>query len=780
MPFSSDYGKAHIKRIVNRIKPKTALDIGCGVGTYAKLFPHLEWTGVEIWKPYIEKYDLETLYPTLHNLDAREWDSDQHYDVAFLGDVLEHMTSAEARFLFEKMKKCSETVIISIPIGYLPQDEWEGNPYERHVTDNWTVDEFHSVFGESQWHVVEGFIGVFVYTPRNVALKIAVYAISKNEAHFIPRFCESAAEADLIVIADTGSDDGLPDVARQYGAVVHDICITPWRFDLARNAALALIPRDVDVCISLDIDEVLQPGWRQEIERVWTGDTTRLRYKFDWGLDIVFYYEKIHARHGYMWHHPCHEYPITDGRITEVWAHTDMLLAVHMPDPTKSRGQYMDLLELSVKEDPRCPRNAFYYARELSFNERWEQAIEAIEKYLKMPEAAWPNERSYAMRVAGKCWEGLGNKQEAEKWYLLAAAEAPNTREPWCQLALLMHHQQRWDECYLYSIRALKIEHRELLYTCDPTTWGHWAHDLASISAWQLGLKDVALAQAKLAVEKSPEDSRLLENLKWIETATKKQGIPNIVHMMWFVTPKSREFSFVNYLAVKRAAEIQKPDTFFFYYNQDIKNNPHWDAIKPFVTMIKIDLLDSYQGVPLTDWPQYQADLVRLQKLHEHGGIYLDTDSIMLKPFGDLMKCEAVISADIEGVTGADENGVQTVNAGVLLSRPRSAFIGAWLDEFAEGLRKGLDSWAWQVVNLPIEITKKNLDKVLVLPMKKFLPFGFYEYWVLETDNVDVNMERLKDCYAIHMWDSMWMDRLKEINAAYIETVDNPFTRVVK
>ena len=36
MPFSSDNGKAHIKRIVNKMKPKTALDIGCGVGTYAK------------------------------------------------------------------------------------------------------------------------------------------------------------------------------------------------------------------------------------------------------------------------------------------------------------------------------------------------------------------------------------------------------------------------------------------------------------------------------------------------------------------------------------------------------------------------------------------------------------------------------------------------------------------------------------------------------------------------------------------------------------------------
>jgi HNH endonuclease len=30
-------------------------------------------------------------------------------------------------------------------------------------------------------------------------LKICVYAISKNEAHFAPRFCESAKEADLAI-----------------------------------------------------------------------------------------------------------------------------------------------------------------------------------------------------------------------------------------------------------------------------------------------------------------------------------------------------------------------------------------------------------------------------------------------------------------------------------------------------------------------------------------------------------------------------------------------------
>ena len=40
-----------------------------------------------------------------------------------------------------------------------------------------------------------------------MALKIAVYAISKNEEQFVKRFCVSAKDADLILIADTGSED---------------------------------------------------------------------------------------------------------------------------------------------------------------------------------------------------------------------------------------------------------------------------------------------------------------------------------------------------------------------------------------------------------------------------------------------------------------------------------------------------------------------------------------------------------------------------------------------
>jgi tetratricopeptide (TPR) repeat protein len=347
-------------------------------------------------------------------------------------------------------------------------------------------------------------------------LKIAISAISKNEAEFVKRFCDSAKDADLICIADTGSTDETVKLALECGATVHDICISPWRFDLARNAALALLPRDIDVVISLDLDEVLMDGWREEIERVWQENTTRLRYKFDWGCGISFFYEKIFSRHGYRFWHPVHEYPRPDGRINEIYAHTDMLLVQHLPDNTKSRGQYMPLLDLAVKEDPRCPRNAFYRARELTFYQRWEEAVVALNNYLDMPEANWQNERCYAMRLLGKAHEHLKRFEEAHKWYRLAVAEAPRTREPWCELATFAYMRSSWVECYSAAKSAIEIKDKALVYTMDPSVWTEKPYDLASIAAWHMGLKEEASELLEKAIEFAPNDQRLLNNRQWM------------------------------------------------------------------------------------------------------------------------------------------------------------------------------------------------------------------------------------------------------------------------
>jgi hypothetical protein len=349
-------------------------------------------------------------------------------------------------------------------------------------------------------------------------MKICVYAIALNELQFVDRFMDAAKGADLVFVGDTGSTDGTADALRERGATVIDIRIKPWRFDDARNAVLAMMPTDIDVCVSLDLDEVLQPGWREEIERVWTPETTRLWYGFDWGCGIVFPYEKIHARFGYHWFGACHERPVPY-RINEVYANTEMLMVVHKPDNTKSRGQYLDILRVAIDENPEDPKNAFYYARELSFNRQWEQSIQECLRYLALPRATCSNERCYAMRVIARCYSEMQNWAKALEWARRACSESENTREPWCELARICYMTHRWSECFGAAMTCLYIFNRPKLYTVDPAVWGYQPHDYASIAAWNLGMHDVALEHARKCVELEPSDLRLRRNVELIEAA---------------------------------------------------------------------------------------------------------------------------------------------------------------------------------------------------------------------------------------------------------------------
>lgn len=165
-------GKRFIYDIIKHHNPKTGIDIGCGSGIYARMFPELDWTGIEIWEPYIDRFSLDRLYERFILGDARRWVPDNKYDIAIAGDVLEHMTKEEAKDLLDKLKSCSDVVLISLPVVYFPQGELEGNPYEKHVVDNWTVEDVIDAFGEPYWHGVEYPIGVFMWKGNEDALQL--------------------------------------------------------------------------------------------------------------------------------------------------------------------------------------------------------------------------------------------------------------------------------------------------------------------------------------------------------------------------------------------------------------------------------------------------------------------------------------------------------------------------------------------------------------------------------------------------------------------------------
>ena len=345
-------------------------------------------------------------------------------------------------------------------------------------------------------------------------MKICVYAISLNEEHFVKRFIDSCRDADCIVIADTGSTDGTVKLARDMGANVYSITVAPWRFDTARNIALGLVPKDIDVCVALDLDEVMTPGWRESVESNWKHDITRLQYRFD-NQGEVYNCTKIHKRTGYTWHHLIHEMIDPDPRTKEVWSITEDILSEHHPDLAKSRGQYLPMLEAAIKENPYDSRDSWYLGREYFYTGQWLLAIKEWTRYLTLPTATWHHERSFALRHMGRCYLNLSNQEQALKHFRQAIDVSRYIRDTWLDLAQACFELKLWQECYFAATQGLTITSREYVFTSSADPWGWKLYDLAALAAYNLKMKEQAIHYGALALELNLTDERLIKNCQY-------------------------------------------------------------------------------------------------------------------------------------------------------------------------------------------------------------------------------------------------------------------------
>lgn len=347
--------------------------------------------------------------------------------------------------------------------------------------------------------------------------KVCVYAISKNEEQFVKRWVDSMKEADEIYVLDTGSTDDTVAKLRGLGVHVVEKQIRPWRFDVARNESLKLVPEDYDICVCTDLDEVFVPGWRKRLEAIWKSDTTRLRYNYNWSLDsdgkplVNFYSEKIHARNGYQWMHPVHEV-LKYNLGNESFLTTDEITVNHYPDRNKSRGSYLPLLELSVQEDPDDDRNVHYLGREYMYYQRWNEAIDMLERHLKLKSATWNDERCASMRFIARCYRELNRYEEARMWLDKAMAEAPYLRDPFVERALLEYTDSKYDSVIYYCEKALEIKTHTKSYINEPFSWDETVYDILSIAYYYTGKIDKAIENVDLALEMAPDNERLQKN----------------------------------------------------------------------------------------------------------------------------------------------------------------------------------------------------------------------------------------------------------------------------
>ena len=352
--------------------------------------------------------------------------------------------------------------------------------------------------------------------------KICVYAISKNEEKFVDRWYNTVKEADKVIVLDTGSTDNTVESLRKKGVEVYEKKIIPWRFDVARNMSLSLIPYDYDICVCIDLDEVIEPGWTEKLEHLWDSNTTRLRYNYNWSLDengnplVNFYIEKIHSREDYKWINPVHEVLSYVGNGKEFIKTTDEITINHYPDDKKSRNSYLPLLELAVKENPNNDRNVHYLGREYMYYGKWNESIDTLIKHLALPTATWKDERCASMRFIARCYKKLGRYEESKMWLNKAINEAPYLRDPLIELAILNYELKEWDQVIENCNKALLIKKHQKTYINEIFSWNETVYDLLSIAYFYIGNKIESLKNVNLALEINPNEKRLIKNKKLI------------------------------------------------------------------------------------------------------------------------------------------------------------------------------------------------------------------------------------------------------------------------
>ena len=348
-------------------------------------------------------------------------------------------------------------------------------------------------------------------------MNICVYGISLNEERNVARFMDSTLDADGVYISDTGSTDDTVDMLRRRGANVQRISVVPWRFDTARNISLDYVPEDADVCVCLDLDEVLVPGWREIVERSWVNGTTVLRYPFttDWAdpeqtkPKIVIWGFKVHSRHGYRWNYPIHEVlEPEDPKEQRAILIKDELIR-HYPDIERDRTENrLPIYEMWMDQYVENPRMVHYYASELARQKRYAEAeqwahwfLALVPGYIDPPiedTDQWSVLRAAVCRLIAACKGAQGRPaDEVLIWMLRSLGEAPWQRETWIRMGQFWLAAKDWAAAEAALRRGHMITSTEGCIEIEMDCWDERAQEMLDLAR-----KKLAKQVAKQAKEK--------------------------------------------------------------------------------------------------------------------------------------------------------------------------------------------------------------------------------------------------------------------------------------
>lgn len=255
--------------------------------------------------------------------------------------------------------------------------------------------------------------------------------------------------------------------------------------------------------------------------------------------------------------------------------------------------------------------------------------------------------------------------------------------------------------------------------------------------------------------------------------------IPNTIHFIYPVTERTRPWSLINHAAVMLARKYHPDHQINIWVNVKRPYQVFKTAITAALAGADLQFSDmptENGGVEIT-WPQYMADVMRLQILQEHGGIYLDTDILLRMDIDGLRLSASEHNRLLLSWETAEHSSI--CNA-LMIAPPGNAFIGAWLDAMPEALKS--PTWAQGGVVLPMELSKQDSlkDSRMILHHTLACPLDLSKPWLFDPNLRQEAKNRVGPAHAIHVFETYWRDIIKDIDPDWIERTPCLFSDILK
>lgn len=223
---------------------------------------------------------------------------------------------------------------------------------------------------------------------------------------------------------------------------------------------------------------------------------------------------------------------------------------------------------------------------------------------------------------------------------------------------------------------------------------------------------------------------------------------PKKIHYIYFLEKPFKSYFFY---CIRSASIHMSQYEIFIHVDVEPQQNEWWDKTKNLknVTVVHYERPTIFDDYPVS-CVQYAADIARLFILHEHGGIYLDTDMLILKNF------DVLLSKHDDFVISTESGDDDFINS-IVVSKPGNMFLIHILDSFKKGLR--MNNWAWHIRNgVCALINKLNTHyNIQILPHKHFFQFRWYDKHCFN----EINQHIHSDMYGIHLFDTINHDILQ-------------------